>query len=578
LHILNYELNLVKGSSPLQEHLYLFEGIVVLTVVQAQALPPNQPIPSFNLPPVTPATPPPLLPRVSPPEVISPPSFAPESPATSPRTIRVKQFRFQGNTVFTRQQLSEVITDFVGRDISIAELLQASAAVRKFYTDRGYLVAGAFIPEAGNESLDLQAAIVTIQVVEGTIEQIRVRGDDRFAPYVQSRLERATRPVLQEQRLIEALRLLQADPRIRTISAVLNPGADPNTRILEVQIATNPEFSGSVELNNQRSPLVGRLERRIDLKHSNLLGLGDDLSVFYANTDGSNTVGATYAIPVNAQNGTLQLSTTWLDSRIVQEPFDEADIRSRSTFYDLTFRQPIIQRATERSLQELAFGITASRSESRSSILGVPFPLSPSADDQGVTRILALRLFQEWTQRSDRSVLVARSQFNFGINALNSTLNDEAPDSHFFTWRGQVLWLQRINSRLDVFLRSQVQFSDRTLVPTEQFSLGGSSTVRGYAQNATLNDNGLFGSAEFRIGLLRNDSTNLLLIPFVDAGQAWNSNGRNANTLASLGLGLQWIQDGLQVRANYAIPLTTLSNQSSQANRFDFSVQYNFSF
>ncbi len=335
-------------------------------MVQAQALPPRQPVPSFNLPPATPPTPPPLLPRVSPPEIIAPPSSVPELQSTSPRTIRVKQFRFQGNTVFTQQQLNGVVADFVGRNISLAELLQASAAIRKFYTDRGYLIAGAFIPELGNESLDPQGAIVTIQVVEGTIEQIRVSGDDRFASYVQSRLQRATRPVLQEQRLIEALRLLQADRRIRTISAVLNPGTEPNTRILEVQIATNPAFSGSVELNNQRSPLVGRLERRIDLRQANLLGLGDDLSVFYANTDGSNAVGTTYTIPVNAQNGTLQLSATWLDSRIVQEPFDEAEIRSKSAFYDLTFRQPIISQATERSLQELALGITVSHSAQRS--------------------------------------------------------------------------------------------------------------------------------------------------------------------------------------------------------------------
>ncbi len=546
-------------------------------MIEAQSLPP-QPIPNLNLPPATPATPPPLLPRVSPPEIINSPSSQPESQTSSPRSIRVKEFRFQGNTVFTQQQLGEVVANFIGRDISIAELLQTSAAIRRFYTDRGYLVVGAFIPEAANEALAPQAAIVTIQVVEGTVEQIRVTGDDRFARYVRSRLERATRPILQEQRLIEALRLLQADPRIRTISAVLNPGTEPNTRVLEVQIATNQTFNGSVELNNQRSQLVGRLERRIDLKQANLLEFGDDLSLFYANTDGSNTVGTTYTIPVNVQNGTVQLSATWLNSRIIEEPFDESDIRSSSAFYDLTFRQPIVQRATEESIQELALGITASHSESRSSILGVSFPLSPGADDQGRTRISAIRLFQEWTQRSDRSVLAARSQFSFGINALNSTINRDAPDSQFLSWRGQALWLQRVNSRLDILLRSQLQFSDRVLVPTEQFSLGGSSTVRGYAQNAALNDNGIFGSAEFRIGLLLNDSTSLLLIPFVDAGRAWNSNGNDPNTLASLGLGLQWIQNGLQVRANYAFPLTTLDNQNSQANQFDFSVQYNFSF
>ncbi|NJQ97361.1 MAG: hypothetical protein HC784_06125 [Hydrococcus sp. CSU_1_8] len=61
----------------------------------------------------------------------------------------------------------------------------------------------------------------------------------------------------------------------------------------------------------------------------------------------------------------------------------------------MSYRQPIVQTPT----QEFALGITASRIESESSLLGERFPLSRGADDEGRTRISALRFSQEYSYR-----------------------------------------------------------------------------------------------------------------------------------------------------------------------------------
>lgn len=64
-------------------------------------------------------------------------------------------------------------------------------------------------------------------------------------------------------------------------------------------------------------------------------------------------------------------------------------------------------------------------------------------DAEGKTRVSALRFLQEWTRRSEKQVLAARSQFSFGIDAFGASLRPDGkePDSRFFTWRGQGQWV-----------------------------------------------------------------------------------------------------------------------------------------
>jgi hemolysin activation/secretion protein len=115
-----------------------------------------------------------------------------------------------------------------------------------------------------------------------------------------------------------------------------------------------------------------------------------------------------------------------------------------SRYYDITLRQPISQTPSE----EFALGLSATRSESEISsrvleILGYPQAnFHQGADDQGRTRISAIQFFQDWTKRSSREVIAARSGFNLGIGAFNATVNDDAPDSRFFSWRGQAQWVR----------------------------------------------------------------------------------------------------------------------------------------
>jgi hemolysin activation/secretion protein len=159
---------------------------------------------------------------------------------------------------------------------------------------------------------------------------------------------------------------------------------------------------------------------------------------------------------------------------------------------------------------------------------------------------------------------------------------DSTPASQFFSWRVQGQYVRLLAPDTLFVVRSDLQLSADPLVPLEQFALGGQQSVRGYRQDALLTDNGFLASAEVRLPILRVKRVKgvLQLAPFVDFGVGWNHAGisnPNPNTLAGVGVGLQWqMGDWLTARFDWGFPLTSLDTQkkSLQEQGIYFSIHY----
>jgi hemolysin activation/secretion protein len=533
---------------------------------------------------------PPEQPLPLPKPIPAPPLELPPSPPPSeqrpdlPQNVTVTQFEFEGNTAFSDQELSDAVIQFTNRPITFAELLEAEAAITKLYTDAGYINSGAVI--LAGQTLSPKGAAVKIQVIEGGIEEIKVTGTKRLSPaYVRSRLALATQKPLNQKQLLKALQLLQLDPLIKKISADLSAGSRPEMGILSVKVQEARPFNVEVFADNGRTPSVGSFRRGVRFDQANLIGIGDTLNLEYANTNGSNAFNLSYAVPVNPRNGKITVSGGFSFTEVIEEPFDFLDIVGDSYFVDLSYRQPIIQTPT----QELAVGITASRQESKALLtsFNANFPVSPGSDENGITRVMAVRPFLEWIRRTPQDVLALRSQFNIGLGVLDATVNELPPDGRFFSWRGQAQYVRQFAPDMLFVVRSDLQLSADPLVPLEQFALGGQQSVRGYRQDVLLTDNGFFASAEMRFPIFRVKKVKgvLQIVPFVDFGVGWDSTGRAStqeleqNTLIGVGVGLQWqMWDRLTARFDWGIPLNTIDNsqRSLQEQGLYFSINYSF--
>ena len=560
-----YWLSLTVGISPL----------FITLLAQAQTVPPTgiqlpkdtrdrveQPLSSPTVPqlPLPSSTPPQKL------ELLKLPAPIKTTPTITTK-IQIKTLQAIGNTIL-KSEINNLITPYINQSKTFDELLELRSQITQLYIDNGYLSSGAFIPN----NQDLNKGDIIIQIIEGELEKIEITGLTRLREgYIRKRLELGASTPLNKSNLERSLQLLQIDPLIAQVNAELGAGSTPGRNILRLIVKEAPAFHVGVSLENNQSSSVGTLQGSVFLSHDNLLGFGDRLSLEYGRTDGLNVYSSNYSLPLNANNGTLNLRYSTNNSKIIEMPFQDLGIRSDSQTFSIGIRQPLTRSISN----EFAIGLNFDLRRSRTFLLDdIPFSFSEGPKD-GVSKVTAIRFFQDWVDRSSNRVLAARSQFSLGINAFDATINSgTVPDGHFFSWLGQFQWVQPLSPRVVLLSRLAGQLTLDPLLSLERFSLGGADTVRGYRQNQVVSDNGILGGFEVQIPLTKNPEI-LQIRPFFDWGYGWSQSGVNPDSqfIASVGLGLRSrLPIGIEALLQYGVPL--IRNNQIEDQRFQFSFRY----
>nr|MDZ8058207.1 ShlB/FhaC/HecB family hemolysin secretion/activation protein [Nostoc sp. EkiNYC01] len=493
-----------------------------------------------------------------------------ENSSTSKRFL-INKIEILGNTLL-QQEINQLVQEYEQKkELSFEDLITLRTRITGLYINNGYVTSGAFI--LNNQPIE--SGIVQIQIVEGKLEGIEINGLKRLEDsYVRSRIKIATNAPLNRKRLEEALQLLQLDPIIERVNAELIPGSSPGLNILRVELKEAPAFHGGIVIANNQSPSIGSVQGSVFLVHDNFTGFGDQLSLEYGLTEGLNIYNINYKLPVNAKNGTFNVRYSNNNSKIIEDSFDDLGIRSDSETLSFSFRQPLVRKPET----EFAVGISFDVRRSQTFLLdNIPFSFSEGPEN-GESRVSIIRFYQDWVHRSTTQVLAARSQFSFGIDAFDATVNDSGTDGHFFSWLGQFQWVQQVSNRTLLLTRIYAQLTPDSLLSLEKFSIGGVDTVRGYRQNQLVSDNGILGAVELRIPLTANPRI-LQMTPFFDIGGGWNNRVGNPepSLIASIGLGMEWqVFRGLDVRLDYGVPLFGVNDKgdSLQDNGFYFSLQY----
>ena len=208
------------------------------------------------------------LPQPQPlPEQEAPPLVPPQPPATSPQPeadglrIFVSSIRVVGSTVFSEDEIRAVTAPFEGRTLSTTDLRQVADAITRLYVDGGYINSGAIIPDQ-----DVVHGVVTIQVIEGSLDDIDIEGLDVLRKsYVENRIRRGAGPPLRVPDLQERMQILLDDPAIERLDARLGPSARLGAARLDVEAVEAPRFTGSGRFDNFRSPAVGEIGGESDI-------------------------------------------------------------------------------------------------------------------------------------------------------------------------------------------------------------------------------------------------------------------------------------------------------------------------
>ncbi|AFZ45544.1 Polypeptide-transport-associated domain protein ShlB-type [Halothece sp. PCC 7418] len=521
------------------------------------------------------------------PSEISEPSVRPISPENlnldPKQPITVNTIEVESSRVFDQAQLEAIVQDLEGTTVPLAEIVRAVNEITGLYVSQGYITSYA---QLNRQSLAEGNGNLVIEIIEGSVT-VEVEETDRLNPsYVRSRVELGTDQPLNVNKLEDQLRLLEANPLIDNVEATLKPKEEGvvGESILAIKVTETEPFFGNAYIDNYSPPSVGGERIGAKLSFANLTGVGDTISAEYYQTfnGGSQTADFLYRIPVNAKNGTIQLRAVLNDNEITEDPFDELDIEGDSERYELSYRQPLYRTFQE----EFALSAGFAFRDGQSFVAGVPFSFQ-DGPQEGTSRTSVLKLGQDYVRRQASGAWAIRSQFNIGLDIFDATNNEgSTPDSQFVSWLLQAQRVQVLSPNNFLVVQADLQLTPDSLLPSEQFIIGGGQSVRGFRQNVRGGDNGFRLSVEDRITLERDEAGNptLQVSPFVEMGSVWNSDD-NPNSLPDqtfiigIGSGVLWQPiSNLEVRVDYGLPLVDLDDRGDdiQDDGIYFSTNYSF--
>ena len=497
--------------------------------------------------------------------------------------IHVEKIVIEGSTLLSGEELRAIIAPYEGRDVTVEELHTLRRELSEAYVRHGYINSGVILPDQ-----KVDAGTVVMKEVRGSLTNIEVSGNGRLSrAYITRRIKEQPGEPLRIDRLQESLELLRQNPLIHQINARLVPGLKPGESELHVAVKRSHPCRIGIGADNLTSASTGGERGILSLGDMNLTGHGDSLNVDLGVSGGRGIGSVVYSIPLNGRNTALQAEFALDHARIIEEPFDEIDIKSRTSRGALFLLHPWILHPN----RSLVTSVGLERRHSASTLLGVPFSFS-AGDREGKSDTTVINAGVEYGARGPNQVLVVRGTLRRGVDLFNATINDNAPDGRFTAFLGQAQYARRLGPNgSEILFRWTGQLSADPLLALEKMPVGGFNTVRGYRENQFVRDDGQAASVEWRLAIRRMrlgegfSPLNLQVAPFVDFGSSWDLKTNLANSAAeniySSGLGLLWNPvPGLRADVYWGHAFRDVGNPGDnlQDKGFHFRFQYTYSF
>jgi hemolysin activation/secretion protein len=182
--------------------LFLITVLTVEIVLGQPVLPPIDPSGRSGSPP-PPQQEDPLQPKESPAEILPPVEPEPEELKEQGPVLRVfvKQIQVVGSTALPPEELQQITAAYENREVTTDDLEEMRKAVTMAYVTKGYPNSGAILPDQA-----IIDGMITLQVIEGRLSEIRIEGAKWFRPsYLRNRIERGAGPPLHSALLRDRL-------------------------------------------------------------------------------------------------------------------------------------------------------------------------------------------------------------------------------------------------------------------------------------------------------------------------------------------------------------------------------------
>lgn len=435
--------------------------------------------------------------------------------AAAEATFDIVAIDVDGNTLLDPATLEDAIYPYMGPARTRADVEAAQKALEKAYQAKGYQ---SVLVEVPRQTVD--SGLIKIHVVEVPVGHVRVIG----SKYHSLAKVRDDIPALTEGKVADfqaAQAQIQEANRLpdRQVAPIIHPGQVPGTIDVDLKVSDAAPLHASVELNDQHSDFTEPLRLTANVRYDNLWQLGHSLSLTYAvapqrRMDGE-VFAASYVAPI--WNTPFSVLVFGFDSNSDLATIGGVHVLGKG--YDIGARA-IYQLPAHGSISQSVSAGLDYKHFADVVRLGSGLESPGAVDYAPISVTYSLRRQAEAVTTA--SAAITANFRGFGANDVGFEEKRTFSRANFIRFNLDLEHTQPLWAGFEADARLSGQVTNTALVSSEQFAIGGASSVRGYLEAEATVDDGGFGSLELRSPWLFRSAPKLIdnfrLFAFFDAG------------------------------------------------------------
>jgi len=478
--------------------------------------------------------PPAPLPQATEPNVTV--TRAPAESAAPGPTFQVEHIEITGANDVPMAELRAIVSPSEGKMLSLADLQSLADAITARYQKAGYPFSQAYVP-----AQTVKDGHVSIAVLEAHYDNFVLENSSRVRDFVvQATLSDLKIGMPVDQASLDKVLLLISDLPGTQVKGTLRPGQTLGASELQVDVTPGPIFNGNVSADDYGNAATGRERLNANVNLLEPLRLGDALSASALTAGRGMTYGRLgYQVPLDGMSTQFEAHLSTLDYELVHGSEVPLDARGSASVFGLGLDQ-ILLRST-------AANVTAR----------ISYEDTQLDDRIEVSDIHTDRHTEDW-----HAVVSGSANDGSGVSAFSAGVtvgrvvyddatalgvdNDGArTEGRFTKYMLSVSRLQQIANKTSLFAQVSYQGANKNLDSSEQFFVGGPTSVEAYDNGSISGAQGNSEALELRRDLYAGTSGQWQGAVFFDHAQVQIEKdpyapGVNGVNLSAAGLSLNW--------------------------------------
>ena len=509
------------------------------------------------------------------PEVPEAKSYKPSKDLKKIRFI-LKEIVVKGSTVYSHNAFRRWQKRFIDKKVSLALIYRFAEKITAKYRNDGYLLSRAIVVPQ-----NIKNGVVTIQIVEGYIGNLKIRGPVKGSKmFLKSYGKALLRSSPLKAKDLERYLLLIDDLPGVSVESVLVPSKNEPGASELILTLKHKDMDSNAGIDNRGTKFNGPIQMRGATNANSVMGFYDRLGiqgVLTSNPDELLFFNGFGEMPVSSEGTKIFISGSFSKSQ-PGSTLKQFKVEGNSNTFTVRASHPFIRSRGKNLKGYLGFTSRNSKTDL----------LNENITDDRL-RILKLGMAYDFVDRL-RGVNLFSLGLSKGMNIMDASgpgslkLSRADGRSDFTKLSGDILRLQELGPGWSLLTGVGWQYAFDSLLSSEEFGLGGPQYVRAYDPSEVTGDHGIAFKLELQKGVKTNWNylKSLQSYLYFDHGTVALRNTTavqdSSSSLTAVGLGMRgninkWLSGYIEVGQ----PLSgDVSAEGNSDPRFFFSLNAHY--